>query len=113
MDIFDKSVETALSRYFTHLSQFGYMNEGSVNKLILLTFLRDFLEEYIVTEEDYQTISRVLKCLEQSSCLIPYTSYIKAQEAIGNSYLYNQPVRITQDDIIRQSQDQEIRIVNQ
>lgn len=104
-------LETSLNRYFNSLAQTGYVNDRQCYDLLLFTFLTEFLQEFIVTEEDYQKISRIITCLQQESCMIPYKSYVKAIEA-SKTYLYNQPIRITEDNITRISQEQNIRLVN-
>ena len=104
-------LESSLNRYFNSLAQTGYMNDKQCSQLLLLIFLTEFMQEYVVTEEDYQKISKIITCLQQESCMIPYKSYIKAIEA-SKTYLYNQPIRITEDNITRISQEQNIRLVN-
>lgn len=104
-------LESSLNRYFNSLAQTGYMNDKQCSQLLLLTFLTEFMQEYVVTEEDYQKISKIITCLQQESCMIPYKSYVKAVEA-SKTYLYNQPIRITEDNITRISQEQNIRLVN-
>lgn len=111
MEYMSNILEVSLNRYFNLLSQTGYINDKQCSKLILLIFLTEFIQEFIVTEEDYQKISKILTCLQQSSCMIPYKSYITAIEA-SKTYLNNQSVRITEDVIIRISQEQNIRLVN-
>lgn len=112
MEQLDNITMTAVNRYFKHLSQLGYMNDGNVNKLLLLVYLKNFLHRFTPTEEDFRIILSKIKCLEQTSCLIPYESYIISKQPVKN-YLTNTPVRITQDSDIRKSQGQDIRLVNQ
>lgn len=113
MEQLDNITLTAVNRYFTHLSQFGYMQDNKVGQLLLLTFLHKLLDNYVLTEEQYNLVMSKINCLEMNSCLIPYESYIVAKQP-SKTYLRNTPVRITQDDILRVSQKkQHIRLVNQ
>lgn len=70
----------AVSRYFNHLSNVGYFKQSDVNKLILVTFIQELLDQDfrgLVSEDDYDAINRALYCLYGSSCLIPYPDYYK------------------------------------
>ena len=70
----------AVNRYFNHLSNVGYFKQSDVNKLILITFIQELLDQDfrgLVSENDYDAINRALYCLYGSSCLIPYPDYYK------------------------------------
>lgn len=114
MEDLDNLVQESLARYFNVLEKTGYINERDTNKLILLTFIQDIINDYpyYITEDDYKVLSNLLSCLYGTSCLIPFAQFKYALEPINN-YLVNSPVRVTEDTIIRYSQDENIRLVNQ
>lgn len=91
----------ALERYYTVLENLGYTTESDTNKLLLLQFLQGFLQEFIyyITEEDYNTIEKIVQCLTQTSCLIPYREYQLLSIPLTN-YINNVPIKITQDNVI-------------
>ena len=109
----DELTFEALERYFNVLEKTGYVNEKDVNKLLLLMFIQEVLNEYAyyITEEDYNLINKILVCLFGSSCLIPFMQYQKMAQPIDN-YILNTPIRITEDNIIRHTQSEEERLVN-
>lgn len=103
---------TSYSRYFNALKQFGYKKQSDVNKLLVYTFIVEFLTSdahQFVTEEDYRNIQRALHCLYGSSCLISYHKYknlMRSYEVkpIANSF------RITMDDILRVTESDILRV---
>lgn len=75
----DKLVYESLYRYFNTLSKLGYVSYSEVDKLIVLLFIYDLLEDNcsnFLTEEDRKIINNALYCLYGSTCLIPYPNYI-------------------------------------
>ena len=103
----------ALNRYFTVLEKTGYIKDKDTNKVLLLTFLSEFLQDYkdYITEEDYNLISRIIQCMSGSSCLVPYIRYQEMSIPI-EGYISGIPIRISWAENIRYSQDG-IRLVNQ
>ena len=103
----------AVSNYFTLLSKVGYADSNKVNKLLLLLFLEEFLEEYkyCITEEDYNTISRILACLEGSSCLIPYIRYRENSEPI-QKLMQCVSIRLSEDMDSRNTEDLNVRLTD-
>lgn len=90
--------QQSLVRYFNVLEKTGYVNDSSVDKLILLQFLNDFLngfQEYI-TDKDYALIEKLINCLTDTSCLIPFRHYKEARP-VNKYYVSNQPIRVTED----------------
>ena len=76
----DEVVYEALERYFYVLSKVGYLPDGDVQSLLVLSFYKDFVfEDYrgILSREDYGLIERALNCLYGNNCLIPYPNYLK------------------------------------
>lgn len=75
----DNMVYTAISRYFSILSKFGYVNYNKVYNILYLILIRDFVYNDFygyITEDDYRHIERSLYCLFGKSCLIPYPEYL-------------------------------------
>jgi len=76
----DEILYNSLSSYYHALSLKGYMPYIDAQKLLILSFYRDFiLNDYrgLLSGEDYHTIENALNCLWGSSCLIPYPDYLK------------------------------------
>lgn len=76
MDLTD-NLHTSLERYFTLLSKQGYINNSSVNKLIIMLFIEEILTgpmSLLITSEDYDYISKAITCLH-GDCLMPYNLY--------------------------------------
>ena len=74
----DEITFEAVNKYFTHLSNVGYFSQSNVDKLLLLTFIQEMIDNDfrgLVSEEDYDYINKALYCLYGSSCLIPYPDY--------------------------------------
>jgi len=76
----DEMIYNALTSYYNALSKLGYMSNSQAEKLLLLTFYRDFVfNDYrgLISKDDYQVIERALNCLYGTTCLIPYPDYLK------------------------------------
>lgn len=76
----DEIVYNALVSYYHALGLKGYMSNSQSEKLLILSFYRDFVfEDYrgMLSCEDYHIIERALDCLWGSTCLIPYPDYLK------------------------------------
>lgn len=76
----EEVVYDALCRYFNTLERTGYLSYDNVEKLLVLTFFKDFVTtDYrgLITYEDYRTMEQALNCLFGSTCLIPYPDYLK------------------------------------
>lgn len=74
----DEITFEAVNKYFTHLSNVGYFSQSNVDKLLLLTFIQEMIDNDfrgLISEEDYDYINKALYCLYGSSCLIPYPDY--------------------------------------
>lgn len=82
----DEIIYNALNKYYHALSLKGYMPDIHSYKLLVLTFIRDFVfHDYRgnVKEKDYHLIEKALDCLYGTTCLIPYPDYLK----MGKLYL--------------------------
>ena len=76
----DEMLYSSLSSYFHALELKGYMPWKDMQKLLILSFYRDFVfSDYrgIITRDDYLLIERALDCLYGTTCLIPYPDYLK------------------------------------
>ena len=76
----DEMIYNALTSYYNALSKLGYMSNDQAQKLLVLTFYRDFVfNDYrgFISKEDYHLIERALNCLYGTTCLIPYPDYLK------------------------------------
>lgn len=75
----DNILYESLSRYFNTLSKLGYKSYSDVDRLLVLIFIQEWLEDKClnyINEDDQRIIERVLYCLYGSSCLIPYPTNI-------------------------------------
>ena len=76
----DSFVYNTLSSYFHSLSITGYMQQRTVNCLLVLLFYYYLIyEDYrgYISKEDYATIEKALNSLYGTNCLIPYPDYLK------------------------------------
>ena len=76
----DEMIYNSLSNYYNVLEKFGYVSYSHMQKLLILTFYRDFcFHDYrgLLSKDDYHLIERALDCLYGSTCLIPYPDYLK------------------------------------
>jgi hypothetical protein len=76
----DELVYDSLNHYFTALGSLGYYKQKDVEKLLVLTFIRNFAFNDFrgaITKEDYHELERALYCLFGTNCLIPYPDYSK------------------------------------
>lgn len=73
MDLTNLSYE-ALHRYFTRLSQSGYMKYSSVDSLIVLLYIQEIVKEFDLDIEEQTIINKALSCLQGSNCMIPYSN---------------------------------------
>lgn len=70
MDLTNLSYE-ALHRYFTKLTQFGYMKYSDVELLIVLLYIQEIVDKYDPSLEEQSIVNKALSCLQGSSCIIP------------------------------------------
>lgn len=72
------NVYNSLHKYFTSLSNTGYVKNKEVNKLLVYISIQELLDNDfrgLVSAEDYELINKALYCLYGSTCLIPYPDY--------------------------------------
>lgn len=85
----DEITFEAVNKYFTHLSNVGYFSQSNVDKLLLLTFIQEMIDNGfrgLISEEDYDYINKALYCLYGSSCIIPYPDYYNTKRR-GTIYI--------------------------
>lgn len=70
MDLTKLSYE-ALHRYFTRLTQSGYIKYSTVELLLILLYIQELSKEQLTIEEQ-DIINKSLSCIQGNSCLIPY-----------------------------------------
>ena len=102
----------ALDKYFDTLKQTGYYKQKDVDKLLVLDYIRELLSDnysYYITEEDFNIIKDVLYCLFGSTCLISYPVFIKNLAVIGSNKRDGN-LRITEDEILRKTENDYLRI---
>lgn len=76
----DEYIYNNIEHYFSALKKVGYYRYKDVYKLLVLIFWYHILfEDYrgYVKREDYRLIEKGLNCLYGTTCLIPYTDYLK------------------------------------
>ena len=101
----------AIYRYFNALSKFGYKSYGDVEKLIALLTLDEMLHvfnEYI-DEDDFRAIINAIYCLSGTTCLIRYPEFVN-HDSLTHKTKIGFTTRITEDDVIRDTQDYRLRI---
>lgn len=82
----DRILYDAFSKYYEALGATGYMSRAESEKLLVLSFYKDFIyNDYRgnIKESDYQWIEKALNCIYGTSCLIPYPEYLK----MGKMYI--------------------------
>lgn len=79
-DAMDEMIYNGLNSYFHALELKGYVSFRDMERLLALTFFRDFVyHDYRATLslDDYREIERALDCLYGTTCLMPYPDYLK------------------------------------
>ena len=111
MDI-NKLLANALDTYYTSLSSIGSMPNREVNKLVLLDFLAEVLsDDYdeIFTEEEFRILTSAVDCIVGSHCMFKFENYQEAKAI--NKVNTNLTVRITEDNLLRFTTDNNLRII--
>lgn len=76
-------LSNSLHRYFTRLSNVGYMKQKDVDILLVYTFMvRMLLYDFhgLVSERDYNEIRKALYCLYGRNCLIDFPDYCSGKD---------------------------------
>lgn len=103
-------VYDSINRYFSVLSHTGYKPYTEVNKLIVYSFIEEFLNgpmSFYITDKDYRDISNVLECI-YGSCMIPYTDY---RQYISNAInVMPDAYRASDINVLRITETSDLRI---
>ena len=102
----------SIIRYFKTLSTLGYKNYKEVERLIILLFIEELLDNMseFITDEDYKEIIKGLECLYGSTCLIDIPNYDVYDNIIHKTVRQRFNARVSEDDIFRYSQDDMLRV---
>lgn len=68
----DRYVFETINKYFTRLSQVGYIPDKDIYSILLLCYINE-LQDLTLTNEEQAVIDKALSCI-QGSCLIPFKS---------------------------------------
>ena len=74
----DEIVYNSIVRYFSTLSNLGYISYEDVNSLLFLTAIQEFFYKDFrgfINEDDYREIKKALYKVFGTSCLVPYPEY--------------------------------------
>lgn len=105
----------AITRYYNALSKLGYLKQSTVNGLVVLCFIEEFMNmfPFDITEKDYTTILKAIECLAGSNCLIDFPTYSAYVDTVSKYKNYNlNKHRITEDSIIRIAESNSFRVIN-
>lgn len=108
MDNLSNVLERALATYFNVLSSTGYVCYNDVNKLLLLSLIEELTSgpmSAFIDDKDHNSMNNALYCIFGTSCLIPYPP----TEEISAVYGEEGSIRISEDDMIRFTQDNKPR----
>lgn len=112
LDYLTKEVAGAVDRYMAVLSHIGYKPYCAVDKLLVYSFIEEILSRFssVVTEDDYNSMANVLNCL-YGSCMIPFPYYVEnTVEPEETPLFYYDYFRITEDDELRSTENNELRL---
>ena len=110
MDRIDNILEKSLATYFNTLVSTGYKCYNDVNKLLFLSMIEEITSgplSHYVSDSDYNSINNALYCIYGTTCIIPYPKAKDSPVGVNGDLEY---LRITEDDIIRFTQQDEPRI---
>lgn len=113
MDELDKVALNGLDRYYNMLINRGYLNNTSTLKLLYVVLMSNFMNSLFsqyIDDKDYKCIMNSLNCM--SDCMIDFIDYPTFKDGIEP--IYNTSLnayRITEDDLLRLTENNNIRIV--
>ena len=79
----------SLIRYFDTLRSTGHISKASTRRVLVNTFLAEWLNEdmsYYIDSEDYNVIAKAIRKIS-GDCLIPYEKYCAERTHIGSPLL--------------------------
>lgn len=110
MDNLSNVLGRALATYFNVLSSTGYVCYNDVNKLLLLSLIEELTSgpmAAFIDDKDYNSMNNALYCIFGTSCLIPYPPTEEISAVYGEE---EESIRISEDGMIRLTQDNKPRI---
>lgn len=105
-----KYTANAVNNYFSSLKKLGYKNYSEVNKLLILIFIEELLYgpmSGLITERDYDDITKAIYCIYGASCMLPYPSYNKSYYRPSRKVLDR--YRVTESEDYRVAISDELR----
>ncbi len=109
-NIINNVTANSLNKYFNILSKYGYKDNKSTERMVLLSLYDDILTgefREFVTNEDYKKITNALYCLFDG-CLIEFPEY-KIYDTVIRRFYDGLRYRKSEDNIIRKSQRNSVR----
>ena len=102
----DEILFDAYQSYYNALEKLGYMPYSQSQKLLIMSFYRDFVfGDYrgLISKDDYLLIEKALDCLYGSTCLIPYPDYLKMNKLnLGSTTELAQRIKNLEDtDVVK------------
>lgn len=102
----DEILFDAYQSYYNALEKLGYMPYSQSQKLLIMSFYRDFVfGDYrgLISKDDYLLIEKALNCLYGSTCLIPYPDYLKMNKLnLGSTTELAQRIKNLEDtDVVK------------
>lgn len=113
MDINELTYKS-LKNYYSVLRKTGNLKCSEVYKLLTLTFINDLFDDeysWYILEDDYHFLIDLVHRLSKSSCIIPNVDNIRNIEPIKN-YREDMPTRVSEDNIIKLTQNDRIRVLS-
>ena len=104
----------SIKRYYKVLAKKGSVGTPDLYKLLVLSFIEDLLMEdcyTTLTEEEYSFVLGVINCISKNTCLVQYTQVSLHTEPIRH-FLFNIPIEITEGNVIKLSESDVVRLLN-
>ena len=103
-----------IKNYYNVLKSNGFLSYNQVYQLLLLSFIDDLFQDdfsWYITEEDYALLTSIITCISKHSCIVPYIKTAIHVEPIKN-YLEDNPIRVSEKDIIKLAEADILRLTN-
>lgn len=114
METIDEITHSAIERYYNYLDNVGYISNEDTFRVLLLSYINHLVQDFFmyITEQDINTIYRVLNCLSKS-CLIDPPDFSQVASILKDSnYGSQRELRVSENDIQRISEDDILRSAN-
>jgi hypothetical protein len=105
---------TGLKNYYKTLRRTGHVIEIDTYRLLLAAFIADFCKKeysWYYSDEDYDYLIKLLKCLSRQTCYIPYNPECIKTDPIEN-FVEDTPISITENEVIKFTMNDLIKLVN-